>query len=234
MKSMKKTKKNPYVIDSSLKFKITESYKAIRTNLAYSLIKKGCRKIIISSSCPSEGKSTMAVNVAVSIAQTEAKVLLIDADLRRPKVHRFLALNNAPGVTNYLSDMNTLDEVIRQTQYPNLQVITAGSLVPNPSEMLSSELFKDLLKDMEKKYNYIIIDSTPLNVVADALPLIKISDGVVIVVREKVSTYTEVDAAIKQLKMIDAKILGFIYNGAANKGHHYYTTYKKNKYEKYN
>ena len=130
--------------------------------------------------------------------------------------------------------MNTLDEVIRQTQYPNLQVITAGSLVPNPSEMLSSELFKDLLKDMEKKYNYIIIDSTPLNVVADALPLIKISDGVVIVVREKVSTYTEVDAAIKQLKMIDAKILGFIYNGAANKGHHYYTTYKKNKYEKYN
>lgn len=230
---MKKSKNsNPYVMDSSLKFKITEAYKTIRTNLAFSLIKKGCRKIIISSSCPSEGKSTMSVNIAVSIAQTEAKVLLIDADLRRPKVHRFLALHNSPGVTNYLSEMNSLDEVIRQTQYPNLQVITAGSLVPNPSEMLSSEPFKELLEEMEKKYDYIVIDSTPLNVVADALPIIKLCDGVVVVVREKVSTYTELDAAIKQLELIDAKILGFIYNGVTESKHRYYSY--KNKYATYN
>ncbi len=220
---MKKNKKSdPYMLDSNLKFKISEAYKTIRTNLAFSVIKKGCRKIIISSSCPSEGKSTMSVNIAVSIAQTEAKVLLIDADLRRPKVHRFLALNNSPGVTNYLSEMNTLKEIIHETQYPNLQVITAGSLVPNPSEMLSSELFKEFLSEMEKEYDYIIIDSTPLNVVADALPVIKLCDGVVLVVREKISTYTELDAAIKKLELIDAKILGIIYNGVAGNKHGYY------------
>lgn len=210
-------------MDSTTKFKITEAYKTIRSNLAFSLIKKGCRKIVISSSCPAEGKSTMSVNIAVSIAQTEAKVLLIDADLRRPKVHRFLALNNAPGVTNYLSEMNSLKEVIRQTQYPNLQVITAGSLVPNPSEMLSSEPFKELLSAMEQEYDYIIVDSTPLNVVADALPIIKLCDGVVVVVREKVSTYTELDAAMKQLELIDAKVLGFIYNGVSDSKHRYYS-----------
>lgn len=231
---MKRNKKNSnaYVIDSTLKFKITEAYKTIRTNIAFSLIKKGCRKIVVSSACPSEGKSTMAVNIAVSIAQTEAKVLLIDTDLRRPKVHRFLALNNSPGVTNYLGEMNSLEEVIRQTQYPNLQVITAGSLVPNPSEMISSEPFKELLEQMEKEYDYIIIDSTPLNVVADALPLVKLCDGVILVVREKVSTHTELDAAIKQLELIDAKILGFIYNGVTDTKHRYYSY--KYKYASYN
>ncbi len=212
-----------YNIDSSLKFKITEAYKTIRTNIAFSVIKKGCRKIIISSSCPSEGKSTMSVNIAVSMAQTEAKVLLIDADLRRPKVHRFLSINNAPGLTNYLSSMNSLDDVVRETPYPNLKVITAGSLAPNPSEMLSSEQFKELLTEMEKQFDYIIIDSTPLNVVADALPLIKLCDGVILVVREKVSTYTELETTIKKLNLIDAKILGFIYNGMATSKHSYYS-----------
>lgn len=210
-------------MDSSLKFKITEAYKTIRTNIAFSFTKKGCKKIIISSSCPAEGKSTMSVNVAVAMAQTDVKVLLIDADLRRPKVHRFLSVNNAPGITNYLSSMNTKEEVIRETQFPNLKVVTAGSLAPNPSEMLSSEAFKEFLEEMEKEFDYIIIDSTPLNVVADALPLIKLSDGVILVVREKVSTYTELDAAIKKLELIDAKILGIIYNGVAVSHHNYYS-----------
>ena len=225
---MKKRSSNGYYnIDSSLKFKITEAYKTIRTNLTFSFTKKGCRKIIISSSCPSEGKSTMSVNIAVSMAQTDVNVLLIDADLRRPKVHRFLAINNAPGITNYLSSMNSLDEIIRDTQFPNLKVVTAGSLAPNPSEMLSSETFKEFIEQMEQQFDYIIIDTTPLNVVADALPLIKLSDGVVLVVREKITTYTDLDAAIKKLELIDAKILGFIYNGVAVSNHHYYS-YKDN------
>lgn len=219
---MKRTN-NYYSINPGLKFKITEAYKAIRTNVSFSLIEKKCKRIIITSSRPSEGKSTMSVNIAVSMAQTEARVLLIDADLRRPKVHRFLNLKNSLGITNYLSGMNKLDEIIRDTSYPNLKIITAGSLAPNPSELLSSELFSELLDKLEKDYDYIFIDSTPINVVSDALPVVKLCHGVIMVVREKISTYTELDNALKKLELIDAKVLGLILNGASTPRHHYYT-----------
>lgn len=219
---MKRTN-NYYSINPDLKFRITEAYKSIRTNITFSIIKKGCKRIIFTSSRPAEGKSTMSVNIAVSMAQTEAKVLLIDADLRRPKVHRFLNLKNAPGITNYLGGMNSLKEVLRDTQYPNLKVITAGSLVPNPSELLSSELFSELLDDLSSQFDYIFIDSTPVNVVADALPVIKMCDGVILITREKISTYTEIDNALKKLELINAKVLGVILNGASIARHRYYS-----------
>ena len=128
-----------------LKFKINESYKTIRTNIAFSILKKGCKKIVISSSSPGEGKSTISVNVAISIAKTDARVLLVDTDLRSPRVHLFLDLPSAPGITDYLTGNSSLEETIHDTSYPNLKVLSAGSLSPNPSELLSSDYFKDML-----------------------------------------------------------------------------------------
>lgn len=202
-------------MDPDMKFKVTEAYKVARTNLAFSLLKQGCKKIVITSSLASEGKSTSAVNVAISLAQqVNVKVLLIDSDLRKPQVNRFFNLKNAPGLTNYLGDMCGLKDIVHNVEGSNLSVICSGTIVPNPSELLASDAMAELLQIMEKDYNYIIIDTPPINVVIDALPLIKITDGVVIVVKEGSSTHPELSKTIEKLKRVDAKILGIILNGA--------------------
>lgn len=199
-------------LDSDLRFRVSESYKSIRTNLTFSLIKSGCKTVIISSSLPSEGKSTVAVNVAISLAQMDVRVLLIDCDIRKPKVHRFLSLPSVPGLSNLLSSMNDLSEVTHETKYANLDVICSGTTVPNPAELLASEQMQTLLQNLQQKYDYIIIDTPPLNVVSDAVPLIKNSDGVVLVVRENRSTTTELRQTVESLQMVDAKIIGLILN----------------------
>ncbi len=223
----------PFVLDSNtdsdLKFKITESYKVVRTNIAFSLLKEGCKKIVVSSSLSGEGKTTTSVNVAISLAQMDVKVLLIDADLRKPKVNHFFNLSNTPGLTNYLGNMSDISKMIHTTKHDNLSVICAGITVPNPSELLASDRMVNFLKEMEARFDYIVIDTPPLNVVVDALPLIKLSDGVILVVREGSSTYPELNRTIKGLEMVDAKILGFILNGSKveQKGSYRY------RYEKY-
>jgi capsular exopolysaccharide synthesis family protein len=199
-------------MDFDLKFRVTEAYKVVRTNIAFSLLKEGCKKVVISSSLSGEGKTTTAVNIAVSLAQMDVKVLLLDADLRNPQVNLFFNLGNTPGLTDYLGNMSEISEIIHTTQYNNLSVICAGIAVPNPSELLASSRMADLLKMMENRFDYIVMDTPPLNVVVDALPLIKLSDGVILVVREGSCTYPELNRTIKGLEMVDAKILGFILN----------------------
>lgn len=196
------------------KFQVMESYKVARTNLAFSLIKQGCKKIVITSSLAKEGKSTSAVNISISLAlQVNVKVLLIDSDLRKPKINSFFNLENAPGLTNYLANMCELKDIIQPTETSNLSVICSGISVPNPSEILASEAMANLLKALEQDYDYIILDTPPINIVIDALALTKIIDGVVIVVQEGFSTHPELVKTIETLQRVDAKILGIILNG---------------------
>ena len=220
-------------MDANLKFKITESYKVVRTNIMFSLLKQGCKKVVVSSSMAAEGKTTTAVHVAISLAQMNLKVLLIDADLRKPKVNQFFNFDNTPGLTNFLGHMSEVETIIHKTDYENFSVICAGVVVPNPSELLASDGMVEFLKEMENQYDYIIIDTPPLNVVVDALPLIKLSDGVILVVREGSSTYPELNKTIKSLEMVDAKILGIILNGTkiTNKESYRYRYEKYGKYE---
>lgn len=227
MKNNNNSSTDYYYMSSDLKFKVSEAYREIRTNITFSLMKKGCRTIVISSANPAEGKSTLSVNIAISMAQTDARVLLIDTDLRRPTVYRFLNLPNAPGLTNYLGGMNTLDEVVHETPYHNLHVICAGSLVPNPAEILTSEQFAELLESLQQQYDYIFIDSTPLNIVADTLPVVKKSDGLILVIKERKTTYKDVDAALKKLQFINAKILGMVISGAKSGKQVYYNYYSE-------
>lgn len=222
-------------IQSSLKFRIEESYKAIRANIMFSVIKKGCKIIVVSSSTPSEGKTTTTVNLAVTISQADQKVLLIDGDLRKPKVHQYFNLTNSPGLTNYLSDTLTgkrradLFSVIHPTEYENLSVLCSGTILPNPAELLGSELMSDFLNEISKDFDYIIIDTPPINVVSDALPVIRESDGVVLVVRSNQTTHPELQKALNSLEFIDAKILGFVVNFVESKASNY-----GGKYGKYN
>ncbi len=208
-----KTISTDYGVDNSLKFKVVESYKVLRANIMFSIIKSGCKTFVVSSSMASEGKSTIAVNTAIALSQTDARVLLIDTDLRRPKVNRFLDIPNTPGLSNYLIGMNTIEEVIHKTSYPNLMVFCAGSRVPNPSELLASSQMELLLEQLKTAFDYIVIDSAPLNVVSDAYPIIKKTDGVLLVIYQNRSDYKELDKTLKSLEMVDGKILGFVVNG---------------------
>lgn len=202
-------------MNPEMKFKLTESYKVARTNIAFSVLKQECKKIVVISSLAGEGKSTSAVNIAISLAQQmNVRVLLIDCDLRKPQVNRFFDLKNVPGLTDYLGRLCEKKDIIHTIENETLSVICCGTMVPNPSELLASDAMKEFLQSMEEEYDYIIIDTSPINVVIDALPLMKLTDGAAIVVKEGVSTHIELSKTIDKLKMADAKILGIILNNA--------------------
>lgn len=215
-------------MDPAQKFRIEEAYKSIRTNIMLSILKKGCKTIVVSSGSPAEGKTTTTINLAISIAQADQRVLLIDCDLRKPKMHHYFGVSNAPGLTNYISDSvknngpkTDLYSIIHRTEFSNLSLLCAGSIPPNPAELLGSEPMAEFLQQISRDYDYVIIDTPPLNVVSDALPIIRESDGVVIVVRANSSTHPEVQRVMESLEFIDAKVLGFIYNFAEDKRSRY-------------
>ncbi len=226
-------------IQPDLKFRVEEAYKTIRANIMFSAIKKGCKTIVVSSSLPNEGKTTTTVNLAVTISQADQRVLLIDGDLRKPKIHHYFDLPNSPGLTNHLSDIisgkRTADlfSIIHPTQYENLSVVCSGSIPPNPAELLGSDFMTEFLDDVSKDFDYIIIDTPPINVVSDSLALIRESDGVVLVVRSNHSTHPELQKALSSLEFIDAKILGFVVNFAESKASKYRMSYNYSGYGAY-
>lgn len=216
----KKRKREDKAINDDTRFMITEAYKALRTNLRYTLRKDGCRKILVNSPVPEDGKSTTCSNIGITIAQTGARVLLIDCDLRKGRLHGFFSLKSSPGISDILSGMMDVENVIQKTSYANLQVLTMGSIPPNPTELLASIQMEELLRHLEKNYDYIVIDSPPVNVVSDALSLVKQVDGIVIVVRENHTSHPNIANAITKYEFIEPKILGFVLNGTSlNQGH---------------
>ena len=203
-------------ITNDANFRLVESYKALRTNLMFSLPQKEgvkCRKLLFTSAGPGEGKTTTTVNLAVTLSQTESRVLLIDADMRKPTVHKYFNIESRVGLSNLLSGMNKKEECIqRLNNMPNLSVITSGILPPNPSELLSCTAMKRLLAECEKEYDYIIIDTPPVNVVTDALALVKSVDGVAFVTAQGKSTYPDSAKAVETLRFANANIIGVIIN----------------------
>lgn len=211
---MAKSKKIDRPIDTdALGFQIRESYKTARTNIAYSIIKKGCKKIAFTSSVKGEGKTVTAMNVASALAQQmDTKVLVIECDLRRPQVHSALKLTPTPGLTNFLNDECTVADIIKGTKIPNLNAVCYGAVPPNPSELLSSEAMTDFIKQVEQEYDYIIFDTPPVGVVIDAVPIIKASDGVVVVVKNNSTTYPQLNKTLEFIERSGAKTLGVIIN----------------------
>ena len=211
-------KKNKTKIDRSidtdvLGFQVRESYKAARTNIAYSILKKGCKKVAFTSSTKSEGKTVTSINVASALAQqVDTKVLVVECDLRRPRVNTALKIEPTPFLTNYLKDEGSLEDIIKDTKIDNLKAIAYGAIPPNPSELLASEAMADLIKTAEKEYDYIIFDTPPVGIVIDAVPILKAADGVVIVARNNSTTYPELAKTVETVERTDAKIIGVILN----------------------
>lgn len=205
-----KEQEQEIILTGESSFHIKEAYKATRTNIMFSLAGKGCKRIVVTSSFPGEGKSTTCINLAITFAQTGSRVLLIDGDMRKPTVHRKLDMTNGNGLAHLLSNFCTVEEAIQHTSYENLDAITSGHIPPNPAELLASEAMGELLETLEQDYDYIFIDTPPLNVVTDATVLSQRVSGTVVVVREGVTHHRDVQDAIGKLEFANAKVLGFI------------------------
>jgi len=201
------------IINDQTSFEIIEAYKASRTNIMFSLNKeKGCKKVVITSPTSGEGKTTTCINLGYTFAETGAKVLVIDSDLRAPRLHKYLKLENKKGLSNILAGFNTVDECIVHSDRGNFDCLTSGPIPPNPVELVSMDAMPELLEEMEKRYDYIFIDTPPLNIVTEALILSKYSTGVIVVTRQKYTMYKMLEKAINSLKFADAHIIGFVMN----------------------
>jgi capsular exopolysaccharide synthesis family protein len=208
-----------------------EAYRTARTNLIFSVFKKGCKKIAVASSVSMEGKTLTSVNIAVALSkQLDIRVLLIDCDLRKPRVHRLFKTENVPGLSDYLCDMCSLDDIVQKVEFENLNVICSGTIPPNPSELIASSVFVNFLEDMEKLYDYIIIDTSPLVLVADALSIVRLVDGVILTAVAGVSIHPVFSKTLEMIKNMDAKVAGVILHGVekGKRGYKY-----KYKYEYY-
>lgn len=185
-----------------------EGFNGLRSNVRICLKKDSRNKIVITSPSSGDGKSTCACNLAISFANTGRKVIIIDCDLRKPVVNKTFDLSNKKGLSDVLSRLAPVIECIQETSYNNLSIISAGTDVPNPSELLSGDEFKDLVKSLEEEYDYIVFDCPPVNVVSDVIPILELVDGVVLVVRQGKTTYAELQKALDSIEFAKANLFG--------------------------
>ncbi len=208
------------VLSDNTPFSVKESYKMMRTNIIFSVSgrnESGCKLIALTSANAGEGKTTTTVNLAIAFAQTGSKVLAIDCDMRKPRLHRYLKAKRVPGLSTLISKQATIDEVINKDVRPGLDVITAGEIPPNPAELLSSDRMKEIIDELSKNYDYIFFDTPPVTVVTDAAALSQFVDGIIVVVRQNYTNHESVASAVKTLDIAKAKVLGFIVNDASRR-----------------
>jgi capsular exopolysaccharide synthesis family protein len=203
-----------------------ESYRALRTSLLLSSAERAPRIMLVTSSYPAEGKTTIASNTAISLAQTGARVLVLDADMRRPRCHRILRVPNEVGLSTYLSREVELERAIQPHEIPTLSIMPAGPIPPNPSELLSSPKLRGLLAEAQDQFDHIIIDSPPVIQVSDALIISPLVDGVVLVVKSGQTPREVVLRAKQALFDVNAKIFGVVLNGINLRADGYYYNYK--------
>lgn len=220
----------------NLSFAATEAYKLLRTNIMFSFSDEGEGHVIgITSSIQSEGKSSTACNTAYALSEAGCKVLLLEADLRRPSIAAKLNIARVPGITNLLVSRGNYREAIQQCSLaPKLDILTSGDIPPNPSELLTSNRMAKLVEQLKADYDYIVIDLPPVTAVSDALAISKFLDGVVMVVRGGVSDQQMLAEALRQLDMVNVRILGFIYRDMGTGGKKYGNRYGKKYYKYYN
>jgi len=216
-------------------FFVREAYKTLRTNVSFALTDEDkCKVIVVTSSMQGEGKSITAMNLAISYAMTDRKVLVIDCDLRRPKVSRLLQMSSKVGLSNLIMDPDLESQAILPTDVKGLDVILAGDIPPNPSELLGSPKMQTIIESLRASYDFIILDSPPVNMVTDAVVLAPNSNGVLFLVRANHAERGSVVHAVEQLEYAKAKILGFVLNDVdMEKTHYAHGKYRYKGYGRY-
>lgn len=219
------TNKRSLITMLSPKSPVSEQYRTVRTNIQFSAVDKEMRSILVTSSGPGEGKSTTVSNLAVVFANQGKRVLLVDADLRKPTAHYTFDVSNMNGLTNVLTKSSSLEDAVSQTKEPNLYVLASGPIPPNPAELLGSKAMDEFIQDAYKVYDVILFDTPPILAVADAQILSNHVDGTILVVY---SGETEMEAAGKAKELLQAskaKLLGAVLNHKKLQDSQYYYYY---------
>ena len=230
------------LVGGNISFAAAESYKLLRTKLQFSFTEEqACHVIGVSSALTGEGKSLSAVNLAYTTSQLGKRVLLIDCDMRRPSLAAKLPIKKSPGLSDFLTGQATAENLIQLCGIKNderaFHAISSGRTPPNPMELLSSPKMNRMLDRLRQMYDYIILDLPPVGEVGDALAVAKITDGMLIVVRQDYCNRVALDNAIRQFEFVDAKILGVVFNcineHGGRYGNRYYRKYYNRYYRKY-
>lgn len=218
--------RNCLILDSGAKSTLAESFRTMRTNVMFSSIDKSIKSIAITSAGPYEGKSTVSSNFAIALAQAGSKVVIVDADLRKPKIHKLFVLPNNIGLTNILvENISWKENIVSLEELPNLHIMTSGPIPPNPAEIVGSEKMKTLVSELKSNFDFVILDTPPVGVVTDAAIISTYADGTILVVASG-NVEIEVAQRAKELLMnVNANILGVALNKIPTKGAGYYKYY---------
>ncbi|MGP4060966.1 CpsD/CapB family tyrosine-protein kinase [Halobacillus litoralis] len=219
------TRARRLIADENPKSPIAEQFRTIRTNLQFTTVDHDLETMLVTSASPSEGKSITTANTAVVFAQQGKKVLLVDADLRKPTIHYTFRIGNTKGLSNYLVSEQAVTDLATNSEVKNLDLLPCGPIPPNPSELLGSQKMKAFIEEAKKTYDMIIFDTPPVLAVTDSQVLSSFVDGVLLVVRSK---QTEKEAAVKakeHLQQSNANLLGAVLNDQDLKSSNYYYYY---------
>ena len=215
-----------FIVEKEPKSMVAESYRTLRTNIQYSSFDKEYRIIVVTSAEPGEGKTTTAGNLALCMSQEDKKVILIDCDLRKPRLHKSFKISNSVGLSDVIIGKEDLIIAIHKYN-ENLVVLTSGKIPPNPAEMLSSKSMGELLDTLKDSFDYIILDTPPVLAVTDSQILSTKADGTILVVRAEKTKKDSVKNSINLLKQVNANIIGTVLNGVDMSRDKYYRYYGK-------
>ncbi|WHY76646.1 CpsD/CapB family tyrosine-protein kinase [Neobacillus sp. WH10] len=221
----KVNKKVKLISYHNLKSPITEQYRLIRNNLHFASVDKEIKTIAITSPEPSDGKSTTSANLAIVLAQQGKQVLLVDGDLRKPSIHYTFNVSNIDGLTTVLTKDIALVEAISKTHIPNLDILSSGSIPPNPSELLNSKSMEIIMDELKILYDYIIFDTPPILLVTESQIMASKCNGVILVIASGKTKKEKAMKAKELLEQANSQILGVVVNGVKAKGDFYSSDY---------
>ena len=222
------------LISNGVPANFSEAFRALRTNVLFSSADEGSKSIVVTSTGPGEGKSMVAANMAVGLAQSGQRVLLIDADMRKPKAHEVMGVPQEPGLSNLLVGRSKASEAVRKTSVPGLWVLPAGRTPPNPAELVGSARFRDFLASLKGHFDWVLIDSPPVMAVTDACLAAHHASGVLFVVGAEMTSRHAAKRALDQLEQANARFVGAVLNRVDLDGNpYYYSQYYRREYAQY-
>lgn len=221
------TKERPgLVVASKPTSVVSEQFRTIRTNIQFAMVDKDLKSLVITSAGPGSGKSIVSANLAATFASEDKRVLLVDADLRKPTVHKTFRVRNNDGLTTLLTDRGAqIEDMIYRTHVEGLYALTSGVIPPNPAELLNSQRMNELMKELEEVFDLVVYDMPPIMAVTDAQIMASKADGTIFVVPKGQASKEEVFKSKDLLEMVNANVLGAIFNRVEKASDSYYYYY---------